>query len=136
MKKYFEQLSDPRQEWKTDYSMLEIVVMTTCTVISGCEHWEDIVDFSRVKESWFCEKLRLKLENGIASHDTFQRIFQLIDPKEFEEGFQQWVSSIVRKDNSAENFAVIRHTALNILDLFGNPVELIFPSVIRVANFP
>ena len=97
MKKYFEQLSDPRQEWKTDYSMLEIVVMTTCAVISGCEHWEDIVDFSSVKESWFREKLGLKLENGIASHDTFQRIFQLIDPKEFEEGFQQWVSSIVRK---------------------------------------
>jgi len=97
MMKFFENITDPRQPWKTDYNLLEIVLMTICAVISGCEHWEDIVDFSRVKEAWFREKLGLRLENGIASHDTFQRVFQLISPKELEEGFLSWVASIVRK---------------------------------------
>lgn len=97
MKKYFEHLTDPRQSWKTEYNLQEVVVMTICAVISGCEHWEDITDFCRVKEQWFREKLGLVLKNGVASHDTSQRIFQLIDPKEFEAGFVSWISSIFQK---------------------------------------
>jgi hypothetical protein len=75
MKKHFETISDPRQPWKVERNLLKIVVMTICAVISGCEYWEDIWDFCRVKEQWFKEKLGLKLANGIASHDTFQRVF-------------------------------------------------------------
>lgn len=97
MKKYFEKIRDPRQAWKINYNLLEIVVMTICAVISGCEYWEDIVDFSRVKEDWFREKIGLSLTNGIASHDTFQRIFQLINPKELEKSFFSWVKSVARK---------------------------------------
>lgn len=97
MKKYFEDINDPRQAWKIEYQLLEIVVMTICAVISGCECWEDIVDFCRVKEAWFREKLGLALENGIASHDTFQRVFQLIKPEELESSFLSWVQSIAHK---------------------------------------
>jgi len=71
--------------------------MTICAIISACEHWEDIVDFCRVKEDWFREKLGLKLENGVASHDTFQRVFQLIKPKELRKCFNSWVKSIHKK---------------------------------------
>jgi predicted transposase YbfD/YdcC len=71
--------------------------MTICAVISGCEYWEDIVDFCRVKEQWFREKLGLSLNSGVASHDTFQRIFQLIDPKELEKSFLSWVKSVAQK---------------------------------------
>jgi len=97
MKKYFESISDPRQPWKIEHNLLEIIIMTICAVMSGCEHWEDIVDFSEVKEAWFREKLGLKLENGIASHDTFQRVFQLMKPDELEKSFLSWVQSIARK---------------------------------------
>jgi predicted transposase YbfD/YdcC len=97
MKKHFESISDPRQPWKIDYNLLEIIVMTICAVISGGEHWEDIVDFCRVKEQWFREKLGLVLENGIASHDTFQRVFQLIKPEELELSFLSWVKSVARQ---------------------------------------
>ena len=51
MKEHFESISDPRQTWKVEYNLLEIIVMTICAVISGCEYWEDIVDFCRVKRS-------------------------------------------------------------------------------------
>jgi hypothetical protein len=47
MKEYFETISDPRQAWKIEYSLLEIVIMTICAVISNCDDWEDIVDFRR-----------------------------------------------------------------------------------------
>lgn len=97
MREYFESITDPRQSWKVAYNLLEIVIMTICGVMSGCEHWEDIVDFCRVKETWFREILGLTLKNGIASHDTFQRIFQLIRPEELEASFLLWVGSIARK---------------------------------------
>jgi predicted transposase YbfD/YdcC len=97
MRKHFESITDPRQAWKVNYNLLEIVVMTICAVISGCEYWDDIVDFSRVKRTWFQEKLGLVLEQGIASHDTFQRIFQLIKPEELEASFLSWVRSVAQK---------------------------------------
>ena len=96
MREHFERITDPRQPWKTTYNLLEIVVMTICAVISGCEYWEDIVDFSRVKKTWFQEKLGLVLEHGVASHDTFQRVFQLIRPEELEASFLSWVKSVTR----------------------------------------
>ena len=97
MKEYFMKIRDTRQAWKTDYNLYEIIIMTICSVISNFEHWEDIVDFCKVKETWFRERLGLELKNGIASHDTFQRVFQLINPKELERCFISWVQSIVVK---------------------------------------
>ena len=87
MKRYFESISDPRQRWKVEHNLHEIVIMTICAVMSGCEIWEEIVDFCKVKQAWFQEKLELSLENGLASHDTFQRVFQLIRPEELEDSF-------------------------------------------------
>ena len=81
MKKFFEEITDPRQPWKTYYSLHEIVVMTICAVMSGCEIWEEIVDFCKVKADWFRENMGLELERSVASHDTFQRVFQIISPK-------------------------------------------------------
>ena len=94
MKKYFEILTDPRQAWKVEHSLHEIVIMTICAVMSGCEIWEEIVDFCKVKTDWFRENLGLLLEKGVASHDTFQRVFQIIRPEELEESFVSWVRSI------------------------------------------
>jgi len=96
MKERFASITDPRQPWKVEYNLPGIVVMTICAVISGCEYWEDIVDFCRVKKSWFQEKLGLILENGVASHDTFQRVFQLIKPEELELSFLSWIKSVAQ----------------------------------------
>lgn len=94
MRTYFETITDPRQSWKIEHDLHEILIMTICAVMSGCEIWEEIVDFCKVKRTWFQEKLGLSLENGLASHDTFQRVFQLINPQELEDSFIAWVRSI------------------------------------------
>ena len=97
MMKYFENITEPRQPWKATYNLHEIVIMTICAVMSGCEIWEEITDFSKVKADWFREKLGLVLENGVASHDTFQRVFQIIKPEELEKSFVAWVKSLAVK---------------------------------------
>ena len=36
---HFEGLTDTQQAGKGKYSLLEIIVMTVCAVIAGCEVW-------------------------------------------------------------------------------------------------
>jgi len=97
MQKYFEEIKDKRQEWKVKHKLIEVLVTGICAVISGCEYFEDIADFCRVKCEWFREKLGLELEHGTASHDTYSRVFEKIEPREFEKGFSKWVASIRKK---------------------------------------
>ena len=97
MQKYFEGITDKRQPWKVKHNLLEIIVMTICAVIAGCEVWEDICDYCQVKEAWFREALGMKLENGIPSHDTIQRIWSMIEPEEFERCFCAWVEAVCQK---------------------------------------
>ncbi len=55
-----------------------IVFITILAVICGAETWEEIEDYGIVKRE-FLETI-LDLENGIPSHDTFNRFFSLLKP--------------------------------------------------------
>ena len=90
MKEYFETLTDSRQQAKVLHNFTEIVMMVICAVIAGCDVWEDIADYCRVKERWLRERIGLKLENGIPSHDTLSRVFGMLDPTEFQGRFIEW----------------------------------------------
>ncbi len=37
LQEYFSEITDPRQQVKVKHNLLEIVVMTICAVIAGCE---------------------------------------------------------------------------------------------------
>ena len=124
MKEYFEDITDPRQPWKIEHNLLEILVMTICAVISDCDYWGDIVDFCRVREKWFREKLGLVLENGIASHDTFQRVFQLIKPEELEAGFMSWVRSVAQK-TKGEIISIDGKTACGSRDAKAKAIHMV-----------
>lgn len=91
MTEYFVTITDPRQPGKVQHNFVETIMIVICAVIAGCDVWEDIADYCRVKEEWFRERLGLKLENGIPSHDTMSRIFGMMDPKEFQKHFAEWV---------------------------------------------
>jgi hypothetical protein len=47
-----------------------------------------MADFGRAKDDWF--KTFLDLPHGIPSHDTFRRVFMLLDPQAFLECFLRW----------------------------------------------
>lgn len=97
LRESFISIIDPRQQGKVKHNLLEIIVMTICAVIAGCDVWEDIVDFCRVKEQWLKEKLNMKLEYGLPSHDTMQRVWGMIEPESFEKCFREWVSSVCER---------------------------------------
>lgn len=81
----FEDLEDPRTGNAKRHSLHEIVVIALCTVLSGGETCADMALFGRLKQSFLKEFLTL--EHGIPSHDTFSRLFRLLDPHSFRTWF-------------------------------------------------
>lgn len=90
---FFADLEDPRQAAKVRHSVQDIVVLAILAVISNANSWVEIAAFGREKETWL--KQYLPLTNGIPSHDTIQRVFQLIDPNDLTKRFMSWSQSIM-----------------------------------------
>jgi predicted transposase YbfD/YdcC len=89
---FSQSIPDFRLNRKKLYPSENIVFITILAVICGAETWEEIEDYGVVKHD-FLETI-LGLENGIPSHDTFNRFFSLLKPAFFEEHFITWVKSI------------------------------------------
>src|SRR5437763_4048629 len=92
----FETIEDPRCEWKVEHRLLDILVIAVCAVLGEAESFEDIALYGRCKHEWL--KGFLALPNGIPSHDTFRRVFMLIDPDAFERCFLGWVRAVFRPE--------------------------------------
>ena len=89
----FSIVPDPRIDRQKKHKLLDVIIIAICGVISGCDGWVDIEEYGNTKFDWF--KTFLDLPNGIPSHDTFGRIFSLIDPLKFQEAFYDWIQSHV-----------------------------------------
>ncbi len=90
---YFVAIEDPRCSRKIEHRLVDVLVIAVCAVIACTESWDDIALYGRSKLAWF--RTFLDLPNGIPSHDTFRRVFMLIDPDAFEAGFTAWAGSLV-----------------------------------------
>jgi predicted transposase YbfD/YdcC len=88
----FEEIDDPRVQGRTKHLLNEILFMAVASVIGGVDKWNEMPLFCLSKIDWF--KKFLTLENGIPSHDTFERVFSIIDPKKLSECFIKWIDSI------------------------------------------
>jgi len=86
------EVPDPRRERTRLHQLVDILVIAVCATICAAETWEEIAEFGEAKESWF--KKFLSLPNGIPSHDTFRRVFLLINPKKFQAAFLLWMRSV------------------------------------------
>jgi predicted transposase YbfD/YdcC len=82
---FFEDLEDPRTGNAKLHSLHEVLVIALCTVLCGGETCADMALFGRSKEDFLRQFLRL--EHGIPSHDTFSRLFRLLDPERFHGWF-------------------------------------------------
>jgi predicted transposase YbfD/YdcC len=89
---YFGDLVDPRVVGRCNHQLIEIITIAVCAVLSEAEGWEDIEEFGQSKEAWL--RQFLELENGIPSHDTFRRVFSLLDAEAFQERFMRWVEGV------------------------------------------
>ncbi len=88
---HFSGLEDPRRDNRR-HLLLDIIVIAICAAICDADTWADVELFGEAKEKWF--KDFLELPHGIPSHDTFGRVFALLDPEPFQQCFREWIEAV------------------------------------------
>ncbi|MEF2070648.1 ISAs1 family transposase [Consotaella aegiceratis] len=88
----FAEVPDPRTGNAKRHDLLEVLTIALTAAVCGAEHCSDFADFAADREDLFREFLRL--ENGIPSHDTFSRVFRLLDPEAFASCFGRFVEAL------------------------------------------
>lgn len=88
----FESLPDPRTGNAQRHDLLEVLTIALTASVCGAETCSDFADFAVDREKLFREFLRL--ENGVPSHDTFSRIFRLLDPAAFAACFGRFLTAL------------------------------------------
>ena len=105
---HLRQMPDPRIKRTRRHDLMDILVIALCAVIGGADNWVDVVQFGKAKKEWFAAFL--KLPNGIASRDTFGRVFQIIDAQVLQTVCIDWLQSIagqVQTDKKSNEITAI-----------------------------
>src|SRR5436305_5058282 len=87
-----ESVTDPRVNRSKRHKLVDILVIALCGFLAGCEGWVDVELFGISKRRWL-EKF-LELPNGIPSHDTFGRVFALLDPQQLTRVLREFVQAV------------------------------------------
>jgi predicted transposase YbfD/YdcC len=92
-KSFFRALDDPRAA-NHQHELLEVLFIALLATLCGAEGAADMARFGHSKEGLLRRFLRL--EHGVPSHDTFSRVFRLLDPVAFERAFLKFVQAFAR----------------------------------------
>ncbi len=111
----FGDMPDPRVQGRCDHALIDIILIAVCAVLCGAESWSEVEEFGQAKETWL--RQYLELPAGIPSHDTFSRVFRLIDAAEFQRRFMVWVEQTFRVERG-QVIAVDGKTARGSKDSF------------------
>jgi predicted transposase YbfD/YdcC len=90
----FAALDDPRTGNAKRHLLLEILLIALCTLLSGGTSCADMALFGRAKRAFLAEFLTLP--HGVPSHDTFSRVFRLLDPAQFRACFMAFMRRFAR----------------------------------------
>jgi predicted transposase YbfD/YdcC len=119
----FVTITDPRQAGKVEHDLVELLVVAVNGVLVGADTFVEIELWAKERLDWLRGYLRL--ENGIPSHDTFGRLFGLIDPDEFESAFRRWVGAILPALGPDTVVAIDGKTSRRSGKVDGTPLHLV-----------
>ena len=89
---YFQDIDDPRRDHGKRHELVDVLILSLSGFLCGAESWVDVADYARTKQEWF--ETFLDLPSGIPSHDTFDRIFRLLDPDQLTSALQRWLEDM------------------------------------------
>ena len=87
-------MTDPRIERTKRYTLKEVLLSAFIAILDGARSWRDIQCSAELN----LDKLRefLPFVNGIPSHHTYSRVFQLIEPDSLEMAFRHFAQEIIK----------------------------------------
>ncbi len=130
------QIEDPRIERKKLYPLEEILLVTLCALLSSFEGFRAFEIYGTQRLEWL--KQFLPFEHGIPSHDTFGRIFTLLNPDIFAPIFEHWLESLKSlfldddafisidgKTHSGSRQAGDKYSALHTVSAFASDIRVV-----------
>lgn len=87
-----EEVPDPRVAAPVEHDLSDILTIALCTVLCGGDSFYDMEAFGEVRLDWL--KTFLRLRNGAPTHDTYNRVFQALDPEPFGDCLARWTQSV------------------------------------------
>ena len=88
----FRDIPDPRCGNAQRHALLDILTIAVVASVCGAESCVDFAEFAEDREPLLREFL--SLENGLPSHDTFSRVFRLLDPGAFGRAFEAFLTDL------------------------------------------
>jgi predicted transposase YbfD/YdcC len=111
----FIHLHDPRVERRKKHKLLDVIILSILGVLSGAESYDSIELFG--KENLAFLRQILELKHGIPSHDTINRVFQMLNPHRFEHCFIAWAQGL-KEDGVMKRIAIDGKTVRGSKDNF------------------
>lgn len=93
IKKLFAELTDPRDKIQQTYPFECLMLMSICAAFSGTYSFVGIEDYAETHKDFFDSYFGLCYT---PRHDTFNRLFQILDMDEFEKWFRKQAQNIIR----------------------------------------
>lgn len=90
-------IDEPRTQRKPDHLLIDIVTIAILATLAGADTMTAVETYGKAKQSWL--STFLELPNGIPSHDTFSRVFNLIDPDQFNHFFERLIEHMTEQLN-------------------------------------
>lgn len=104
LKDHFSAVDDPRSD-NVSHLLIDVITIAICALASGADGWVEVEAYGKAKLWWL--RQFLELPHGIPSHDTFGRVFAIIDPQQFRESFLRCAKAIMVSAWSSENGIVL-----------------------------
>ena len=108
---HFRSLQDPRRQHRQRHRLLDIIVIALCAVIADADTWQEVEAFGRERRDWLAGFL--DLPNDTPSHDTFERLFDRLDPVALQRCLLGWIESAsgtLKIDHVAIDGKTLRHS--------------------------
>ena len=111
IQRHFRSLRDPRRKHRQRHRLLDIIVIALCAVIADADTWQEVEAFGRERRDWLAGFL--DLPNDTPSHDTFERLFDRLDPVALQACLLGWIESAsgeLEIDHIAIDGKTLRHS--------------------------
>ena len=92
LKESFAELKDPRNPNSCEHLLFDILAIAVLSVACSADDWCGMASFARIKLDWL--KTFLELPGGAPSHDTFRRVFGLLERGRFAAQLFHWTQAL------------------------------------------
>jgi hypothetical protein len=93
LKKLFEGITDPRETKQQTNPFEYLMLISICSFMAGIDSFVGVEDYATVNKAFFDRYFGARY---IPKHDTFNRLFQKLCPRELEVWFRKQASILIQ----------------------------------------